>query len=129
MKCLIVIAHPLTDSLCGALARTTVAALTEAGHDVVVEDLYASGFSPVLTTAERQSYYSESFDSGAVAPEIERLLEAEAIVLVFPTWWFGVPRFSRAGLIGSGRLGSRTTMQAIWGRSSLGYEGCNECWS
>ena len=91
MKCLIVIAHPLTDSLCGALARTAVAALTEAGHDVVVEDLYASGFSPVLTAAERQSYYSESFDSGAVAPEIERLLEAEAIVLVFPTWWFGVP--------------------------------------
>ena len=44
MKCLVVIAHPLADSLCHALARTAIEALTAAGHEVVVEDLYRSGF-------------------------------------------------------------------------------------
>jgi len=57
MKCLVVIAHPLTGNLCHVLADAASAALKEAGYDVEVEDLYASGFSPALTTAERESYY------------------------------------------------------------------------
>jgi len=91
MKCLVVIAHPITDSLCHSLANVAITALKEAGHEVEIEDLYASGFSPALTTAERQSYYGSSFDSTAVQSQIERLLSAEALVLVFPTWWFGFP--------------------------------------
>lgn len=91
MKCLVVIAHPVTDSLCYTLATTAIAALKEAGHEVEIEDLYASSFSPALTTAERQSYYGPLFDSTAVQSQIERLLSTEALVLVFPTWWFGFP--------------------------------------
>lgn len=91
MKCLVVIAHPSTDSLCHAMARATIATLKAGGHEVQVEDLYGSGFSPTLTVNERQSYYSPTFDSAAVQDEIDRLLSAEALVLVFPTWWFGFP--------------------------------------
>ncbi|MGO3385142.1 MAG: NAD(P)H-dependent oxidoreductase, partial [Acinetobacter guillouiae] len=58
MKCLVVIAHPVTDSLCQSLAKTAIATLIANGHEVVIEDLYASGFSPALTDEERQSYYS-----------------------------------------------------------------------
>jgi putative NADPH-quinone reductase len=65
--------------------------LDEMGHDVVVEDLYADNFDPALTIAERTSYYSNSYDRTGVAGEVERLLEAEALVLLFPTWWFSVP--------------------------------------
>ena len=91
MKCLVVIAHPLNGSLCHALAKTAITTLKESGHDVVVDDLYASDFSPALTIAERESYYGSSFDSSAVNSRIERLLAADALVLVFPTWWFGFP--------------------------------------
>ena len=91
MKCLVVIAHPLPDSLCHTLAEATIAALKEVGHEVEIEDLCASAFSPSLTTAERRSYYGSSFDSTAVQAQIERLLSAEALVLIFPTWWFGFP--------------------------------------
>lgn len=91
MRCLVVIAHPLTDSLCHALSRSAISALSAAGHEVIVEDLYQSGFSPALTAAERRSYYGASFDSSAVQTQIDRLLSAEALVLVFPTWWFGFP--------------------------------------
>lgn len=91
MKCLVVVAHPLSDSLCHAMARSAIEALTAAGHEVQVEDLYQSGFAPALTLSERQSYYSPTFESDAVQCQVARLLSAEALVLVFPTWWFGFP--------------------------------------
>lgn len=91
MKCLIVVAHPLTDSLCQSLAQTARAELSAAGHEVRVEDLCAAGFAPALTVAERRSYYGAVFDGAAVRAEAERLLWAEGLVLVFPTWWFGFP--------------------------------------
>lgn len=91
MKCLVVIAHPNTDSLCHTLAQSAISALTASGHAVTIEDLYSSGFSPALTIDERRSYYSPPFESAAVQEQIERLLSAEALVLVFPTWWFGFP--------------------------------------
>lgn len=91
MKCLVVIAHPVAESLCYTLARAVIDTLLAQGHEVQVEDLYQKAFSPSLTADERQSYYQPAYRGEAVASSIARLLEAEAIVLVFPTWWFGVP--------------------------------------
>lgn len=91
MKCLVVVAHPIADSLCHSLARSAIQALTKAGHEVQIEDLYQAEFSPSLTVSERQSYYAPPFDSSATQSQIERLLSAEALVLAFPTWWFGFP--------------------------------------
>lgn len=91
MKCLLVTAHPLDDSLCAGLARCASEALAAAGHEVVLEDLYAQGFAPALTARERRSYYSSEYDRTQVATQADRLLEAEGLVLVFPTWWFGFP--------------------------------------
>lgn len=91
MKCLVVIAHPVADSLCHSLAQSAIQALRESGHDVEVEDLCQAGFSPSLSVSERRSYYLSPFDMSAVQPQAERLLAAEALVLVFPTWWFGFP--------------------------------------
>jgi putative NADPH-quinone reductase len=90
MKCLVVIAHPLHESLCHALAERVIGALRAAGHEVVVEDLCA-GFDPRLSAAERAGYYAPSHDVAAVRDEAARLLAAEALVLCFPTWWFGFP--------------------------------------
>jgi len=91
MKCLVVVAHPLSDSLCHAMAQSAIKALTAAGHDVQIEDLYQSGFAPALTLCERQSYYTPAFELAAVRSQADRLLCAEAVVLVFPTWWFSFP--------------------------------------
>lgn len=91
MRCLIVITHPLSESLCHSLAKTAIEELTVAGHDIQILDLYQEGFAPSLTVAERQSYYGQAFDDEAVQPQVEQLLWAEALVLIFPTWWFGFP--------------------------------------
>ena len=61
------------------------------GHTVEVEDLYAREFAASLTAAERRSYYAGPYSVQQVARQVEQLLAAEAIVLVFPTWWFGFP--------------------------------------
>ena len=91
MKCLLVTAHPLKDSLCAHLAERAAQALLAANHEVIREDLYSQDFAPALTAGERRSYYSPQYESTLVAEQAKRLIEAEAIVLVFPTWWFGFP--------------------------------------
>jgi NAD(P)H dehydrogenase (quinone) len=91
MKCLVVSAHPLSNSLCRQLTDHVIDKLTEMGHKVTLEDLYIENFDPALTVAERKSYYSETYDSSHIVKEVKRLKEADAMVLVFPTWWFGFP--------------------------------------
>jgi len=91
MKCLVVTTHPLEDSLCKQLTKHVIKKLEAMDHEVLVEDLYSDNFDPVLSVAERASYYSESYDSSEISEQVNRLLEAEAIVLLFPTWWFSFP--------------------------------------
>ncbi len=91
MRVLVVYAHPLADSFAGALHRAVVAALMRSGHEVDDCDLYAEGFDPVLSAAERASYNTPSPDLSGVAEHIARLQAAEALVLCFPTWWYGMP--------------------------------------
>jgi len=91
MKCLIVTTHPLNDSLCKLLGKHVEDKLTQFGHEVAIEDLYAENFEPALTALERKSYYAESYDSSNMAEQVSRLQHAEALVLLFPTWWFGFP--------------------------------------
>jgi len=91
MKCLIVTAHPLADSLCNHLSTHVIHSLKEKGHEVTIEALYAENFKPTLTAKERESYYAESYYQVEVSQQIKRLQNAEALVLLFPTWWFGFP--------------------------------------
>ncbi len=90
MKCLVVVAHPLPKSLSQHFAGLVVERLVKNGHTVQLEDLYLAGFAAALSSAERESYYA-NYDASQVAGQCERLLEAEALILIFPTWWFGFP--------------------------------------
>jgi NAD(P)H dehydrogenase (quinone) len=91
MKCLVVIAHPLQQSLCHTLAQKTIDLLQTANHEVVREDLYAEQFEGALDADERSSYYAPTYNAQAVAAQKDRLMQADALVLCFPTWWFGFP--------------------------------------
>ena len=91
MKCLVVVTHPLENSLCRYLTQHVVEKLKQMGHDVTIEDLYAGKFDPSLTITERESYYKDCYESSNVAKQVSRLLAAEALILLFPTWWFGFP--------------------------------------
>jgi NAD(P)H dehydrogenase (quinone) len=91
MRVLVVYAHPLSDSFAAALHATIVRRLRDAGHDVDDCDLYAEGFDPVLTAPERRAYNTAYPDLTAIASHVARLRAAEALVLCFPTWWYGMP--------------------------------------
>ena len=91
MNCLVVTAHPLSNSLCKQLTDLVADRLVKLGHKVFVEDLYADNFEPALTVSERESYYTDSYHAADVAEQANRLLKAEGLVLIFPTWWFSFP--------------------------------------
>ncbi len=81
----LVTAHPLTDSLSHRFAGHLHTDLRTRGHRVDLLDLYAEGFAPALTAPERARYYTQPFadDTG--------LQDLDGLILVFPTWWFGLP--------------------------------------
>jgi putative NADPH-quinone reductase len=87
-RCLIVTAHPLPRSLTARLATTLEAQARAAGWQVTRRDLY-DGFDPVLTAEERAGYYATP--AATLAEEKQELTQAQVLILVFPTWWFGFP--------------------------------------
>jgi putative NADPH-quinone reductase len=91
MRVLVLFAHPLADSFAAALHRAVVGALGEAGHEVDDCDLYATGFDPVMTAPERRAHNTPNPDLSAVEHHVERLRAADAVVLCFPAWWYGMP--------------------------------------
>jgi NAD(P)H dehydrogenase (quinone) len=91
MRVLVIYAHPLADSFAAALHRAILVRLRESGHEVDDCDLYAEDFNPVLAPAERASYNTPSPDLSGVAGHVARLQAADALVLCFPTWWYGMP--------------------------------------
>jgi len=88
---LVLYAHPCEESYSSALHRLVVDSLGERGWTVDDCDLYAEGFSPVLTSEERRNYHDEGKNIGPVASYVERLRAADALILCFPVWNFGYP--------------------------------------
>lgn len=91
MRVLVIYAHPLDTSYNAALHRCVVAALNKAGHAVDNCDLYAEGFQPALTAAERTAYHDVGENLTGIERDVARLKAAEAIVICAPTWWYGMP--------------------------------------
>jgi NAD(P)H dehydrogenase (quinone) len=87
-RCLIVTAHPLARSLTARLAATLEAEARAQGWQVTRRDLH-KGFDPVLTPEERAGYYG--IPAATLTDEKRELTEAQILILVFPTWWFGFP--------------------------------------
>ena len=91
MRVLVISAHPVETSFSAALREDCVTTLVAAGHEVEELDLYARGFDPVLRREERLAYHDLERNREGVAFEVEQLLRAEALVLVYPVWNYGFP--------------------------------------
>ncbi|MDQ0469981.1 NAD(P)H-dependent oxidoreductase [Labrys wisconsinensis] len=107
MNVLIVYAHPEPKSFNGAMKDLAVETLIQAGHDVVVSDLYAMGFDPVAGPGdiagerhdpgffslprEQTAAYEAGALSADIGAEIEKLKRADFVIFQFPVWWFGMP--------------------------------------
>ncbi|GGB61724.1 NAD(P)H dehydrogenase (quinone) [Roseibium aquae] len=91
MRVLVLYAHPVETSFAASLHHRVVEGLTHAGHDIDDCDLYAEGFDPLLSRQERLGYHDIPDNRRTVASHVDRLLAAEALVIVAPVWNFGHP--------------------------------------
>lgn len=91
MRILLVYCHPSAESFAAALRDTAIETLTAGGHELRVTDLHAQGFDPVMGEAEWRCYADPDCNRNPVAPHVDDILWAEALLFVYPTWWFGLP--------------------------------------
>lgn len=106
MNIFLVYCHMEPSSLTASMKNLAAQELAAQGHNVVISDLYAQGFSAVAqkwdfvtTTGKHFNYAAEqkhAADLGmSFAPdimgEIEKLKAADMVVFFTPLWWFSVP--------------------------------------
>lgn len=91
MRVLLLYAHPLPESYNAALRQAALDGLRAGGHEVDDCDLYAEGFNPVLTEAERRGYHEIPGNRAPVEGYVRRVERAEGIVMCFPVWCFNLP--------------------------------------
>lgn len=91
MLVLVIYCHPGADSFAAALHAAVLQGLAAGGHRAVDVDLYAEAFDPVLSQQERLDYRHPQRHRPDVASHAARLANADALVLIYPAWWFGMP--------------------------------------
>jgi NAD(P)H dehydrogenase (quinone) len=91
VRILVVFAHPLETSFVSALHARVVEILRAAGHLVDDLDLYAEKFDPVMSREGLSRYVDPNANARDVQAYVERLRAAQALVLVFPVWFDGLP--------------------------------------
>ena len=91
MHVLVLFAHPVETSFAAALHGKVIETLRARGHKVDDCDLNVEGFDPVMTRQDRIDYYNLTVNRRRVAPYVDRLLAAEALVFSFPVWNMGFP--------------------------------------
>ncbi|KAB7768854.1 NAD(P)H-dependent oxidoreductase [Xanthomonas maliensis] len=93
MHALVVVAHPDPRSHTHAVAAQLIAAVRQQdpGHRIELADLAQEGFDPRFNQADIALYTQRAAPAADVAAEQARLDRADALVLVFPIYWWGFP--------------------------------------
>ncbi len=92
MKILIVYAHYNPKSFSHALLESVLATLkSNPKHEVVVRDLYALKFNPVLDEADFAAHHGTRKTPDDVAEEQKFIAWSDLIVFIYPLWWAGLP--------------------------------------
>ena len=88
-------AHPSEKSFIGTLRSEVLNELKNLNHEVRHRDLYAENFNPVFSAYERLNHVGDIEVKLQQLPDLQSHVAdiqwAEALVLVYPTWWSGQP--------------------------------------
>ncbi len=90
MNVLVVCAHPNSSSFTHAMTDAIATGLRASEHKVNVKDLYAENFDPVLKADDLERLHAGELPR-RIRSEQDDLLWAEALVFVYPLWWFDRP--------------------------------------
>jgi NAD(P)H dehydrogenase (quinone) len=93
MHALIVVAHPNPESLSHSVAAHVAKGvpLSGPGHSVEIADLAAEGFDPRFGTADIAVHLRQAPAPADVRAEQARIDRADALVLVYPVYWWSMP--------------------------------------
>lgn len=90
MHVLTVLDHPNPKSFSAAAAARFMDGAQAAGHTTELADLHAEGFNPLWTMQD-----AEGDTPKDVRAEQERIDRSDAICLVFPLYWWGMPSMTK----------------------------------
>lgn len=92
MHALIVVSHSDSESLTHAIARSFAQGVRSCGdHTTEIADITAEGFQPTYTQDDRSAYFLQKPLPSDISREQERIDRADALVLVFPVFWWSFP--------------------------------------
>ncbi|MBS7776519.1 NAD(P)H-dependent oxidoreductase [Acidovorax sp. CCYZU-2555] len=92
MHALIVVSHPDSQSLTHAVANAFAQGVAAAGeHTTEIADIAAEGFDPAFNQNDRSAYFLQSPLPGDIVREQARIDRADALVLVYPIYWWSFP--------------------------------------
>lgn len=93
MHALIVVSHPNPGSFTHAIAGEVARGIASSGpaHTHEFADLASEGFDPRFSVSDHALHLQESRPSNDVASEQARLDRADALVLVYPVYWWSFP--------------------------------------
>lgn len=91
MHALIVLAHPKPESFSHRVARHVAQGMGQAGHSFDIADLAAEGFDPRFTEHDHAVHLKRIPPSPDVVSEQRRIDRADALVLVYPVYWWSFP--------------------------------------
>lgn len=97
MRVLCVFCHPRRQSFTGSLLEGFAAGLAEAGHEAEIADLYREGFDPVLGEDDFAQFDGGEMPGDVLAEQV-RYERCDALVLIFPLWWYGMPALLKGWL-------------------------------
>lgn len=113
MHALIVVSHPEPGSLTHRVAAEIAKSIADAGaaHTFEVADLAAEGFDPRYNPADLALFRNQGSPADVLA-EQTRIERADALVLVFPVYWWSFPPRSRDGSTGCSPAAGPTAKRA-----------------
>lgn len=91
MKTVIIYNHPYHGSFCHALMESVITGAKLAGHNVDLIDLDSDKFNPVMTGQDLLAFRNHQASDSQAIDYINRIKEADHLVLIFPIWWELMP--------------------------------------
>lgn len=91
MKSLIIYAHPWDGSFNYHVLETVKEKLVNSGREIDVIDLNKDNFNPVMTASDLKVFSEGKYADPLAENYVERLINADELVLIFPIWWYGEP--------------------------------------
>lgn len=91
MHALIVVAHPDPRSLTHAVAARLAEGVVGSGHSAEIADIMAEGFDPRFNATDHAVHLKQAAPSADVLAEQARIDRADALVLVYPVYWWSMP--------------------------------------